>query len=283
MPKLVIAAVVAVGAWLGATLVGRGGGVGDPADTTMGSGGMFDAIAKRYDMVNKVLSLGSDHAWRRTLISSLELEPGFKVLDLATGTADVAILLAQQPQRPTVTGVDPSNNMLDLGRAKISDQQLDESVQLFQGDAQALSGYDTDGFDRTTIAFGIRNIPDRGAALREMTRVTKPGGRVAILEFADPQEGVLAPVARVFIRHIVPRVGAMLSGGAWREYLHLQKSIAEFPTPTAFAESMSDAGLTVRSWKMIHPGGVYLYVADVPVPEAVPEAFPKLQAAAAEP
>ena len=133
----------------------------------LGSGAMFDAIAHRYDLVNKALSLGADGAWRNKLVNALQLEPGDRILDLATGTADVAISLAQQPQQPSVIGVDPSANMLDLGRQKVASASLGGQIQLNQGDAQKLEGYDTDSFSKTSIAFGIRNIPDRPAALRE--------------------------------------------------------------------------------------------------------------------
>ena len=98
-----------------------------------------------------------------------------------------------------------------------------------------------------------------------MARVTSPGGRVAILEFAEPHEGVLAPLARIFVNHVVPRIGALLSGGAREEYVHLQNSIADFPMPKDFAEEMEQSGLSVLSYTQIHPGGVYLYVAEVPV------------------
>jgi len=112
------------------------------------------------------------------------------------------------------------------------------------------------------MAFGIRNVPDRPAALREMVRVVRPGGRVAILEFSDPHEGFLAPVAKLFVRHVIPRIGALLSGGSKSEYLHLQKSIADFPLPSEFGNEMTSAGFASVSWTLVHPGGVYLYVAD---------------------
>ena len=133
----------------------------------LGSGSMFDLIAEKYDVTNKLISLGSDVAWRRQLVASLDLKEGDVVLDLATGTADVAIMLAQNGPNSRVVGVDPSAKMLEFGRRKVSEQGLDGRVELFQGDAQRLSGYETNGYDKCCISFGIRNIPDRVAALKE--------------------------------------------------------------------------------------------------------------------
>ena len=251
---------------------------GENKRPALGSGAMFDSIASHYDIVNKVISLGSDEAWRRALVSSLELMPGKRVLDVATGTADVAIMMAtweqpstkgqdkttvMPPQRPKIVGVDPSSKMLDIGRQKVTSADLDGTVVLQQGDAQNLRQlYTTDSFDAASIAFGIRNIPDRVAALREMGRVVKRGGAVSVLEFSEPREGILAPAARFFVNHVVPRLGALASGGAREEYAHLQRSIKHFPLPGEFVEEMKAAGtLSDVAYSMIHPGGVYLYTA----------------------
>ena len=130
---------------------------GGEGGAAMGSGAMFDAIAGNYDLVNKVISLGGDVAWRRELVAALELQAGHRVLDLATGTADVAIMLGREPEAPVVVGVDPSNNMLEIGRQKVRDAGLGATVELFQGDAQALTGYGDSSFDSVSMSFGIRN------------------------------------------------------------------------------------------------------------------------------
>ncbi|HNL24961.1 MAG TPA: class I SAM-dependent methyltransferase, partial [Pseudomonadales bacterium] len=137
-------------------------------------------------------------------------------------------------------GSDPSANMLAVGRRKVTTRKLDRRIELVVGDAQAIDAADR-SFDGVTIAFGIRNVPDRARALREMARVCKPGGRVAILELGEPRRGIMAPLARFHIRTVVPRMGALLSGS--REYRYLQTSIAAFPPPDEFAALMTASGL----------------------------------------
>ena len=183
-----------------------------------GSGAMFDGIAARYDLVNRVISLGIDQSWRKKTVAALSLAPGHRVLDLATGTADLAIQVAQTEPSVSVVGLDPSSKMLEVGRVKVTRAELDARVELVQGDAQALP-FDTHSFDSVCIAFGIRNVPDRGKALREMARVTRPGGRIAILELSEPRGGLLGALARFHIHVVVPYVGALLSGVKEYQYL----------------------------------------------------------------
>ncbi len=223
-----------------------------------GSGAMFDAIAARYDLLNRVISLGVDQRWRRATVRSLELGKDPRVLDLATGTADLAILTAKMHPDATIVGLDPSRNMLAVGRDKLAAKQLTERVSLVEGDAEKLP-FEANSFDGITMAFGIRNVPDRSAALREMARVTKPGGRVAILELADPKSGLLSSLARFHIHTVVPWVGAALSGA--KEYRYLHESIAAFPPAERFAEVMREAGLDVLAVRPLTFGVVTLYVA----------------------
>lgn len=206
-----------------------------------GSGRMFDAIAPRYDAMNRLLSLGIDQSWRRAAVRSAGLGPGSQVLDVATGTADLAILTAQMTPDARVTGVDPSGAMLEIGRKKVLARGLDARVELVTGDAEQLP-FEADRFDASTIAFGIRNVPDRERGLAEMTRVTRPGGRVVVLELTEPPPGPLGALARVHVHTIVPALGAMLSGKA--EYRYLSRSIAAFPPSETFIGMMDRAGLT---------------------------------------
>ncbi|ACY18192.1 bifunctional demethylmenaquinone methyltransferase/2-methoxy-6-polyprenyl-1,4-benzoquinol methylase UbiE [Haliangium ochraceum] len=222
-----------------------------------GSGDMFDGIAPRYDLLNRVMSFGMDRRWRRKTVEALELGPGARVLDLATGTADVAMSIARSHPECEVVGVDPSAGMLDIGREKIASEQLEDRVSLALGDAQELD-YPDDSFDGVCIAFGIRNVPDRARALAEMARITRPGGRVAILELSEPRRGLIAPLARFHIHHLVPRLGAMLSGS--NEYRYLQSSIAAFPPPESFADMMRAAGMDVLLVKPMSFGACHLYV-----------------------
>ncbi|RZO66474.1 MAG: bifunctional demethylmenaquinone methyltransferase/2-methoxy-6-polyprenyl-1,4-benzoquinol methylase UbiE [Sandaracinaceae bacterium] len=226
-------------------------------EATQGSGQMFDAIADRYDLLNRIISLGVDQRWRRLTVSKLELGERPKVLDLATGTADLAIRIAQTHADAQVVGLDPSVNMLAIGRDKARADAVDGRVKLVEGDAQALP-FDDDRFDGVTIAFGIRNVPDRARALAEMARVTRPGGRVAILELSEPRSGLLGPLARFHVHHVVPTLGGLLSGK--KEYRYLQQSIAAFPPPETFAELMRSAGLDVLEVIPLTFGVCTLYV-----------------------
>lgn len=211
-------------------------------ETTLGSGEMFDRIARRYDMLNRVLSMGIDHGWRRRTVKSLGLDAiaAPEVLDLATGTGDLAIAIAKSHERAHVRGTDPSKNMLAIGVDKVKARGLEGRVSLTPGDAQEISFGDA-SVDAVTIAFGIRNVPDRRRALAEMARVTRVGGTVAVLELGEPRGGVLGPFARFHIRHVVPQLGALLSGAS--EYRYLQRSIAAFPEPEEFAAMMEAVGL----------------------------------------
>lgn len=226
-------------------------------EVRQGSGQMFDAIAERYDLLNRIISLGIDQRWRRLTVAALELKERPRVLDLATGTADLALRIAQTHPDAQVIGLDPSVNMLSIGRDKARREEIDDRVKLVEGDAQALP-FDDDRFDGVTIAFGIRNVPDRGKALAEMARVTRPGGRVAILELSEPRSGVLGPLARFHVHHVVPTIGGLISGK--KEYRYLQKSIADFPPPEAFAELMRESGLEVLEVTPLTFGVCTLYV-----------------------
>ncbi|MDQ3036709.1 MAG: ubiquinone/menaquinone biosynthesis methyltransferase [Myxococcota bacterium] len=233
-----------------------------------GSGEFFDAIAARYDLVNRVMSFGIDRGWRRKTVRALGLERGMRALDLATGTADLAIETAGRHPGVEVVGIDPSVKMLAIGRDKVRARALDGRVTLLEGDAQRIDQPDA-SFDGITIAFGIRNVPDRDRALREMVRVGKPGARIAILELGEPRGGVLGPLARFHVHVMVPRIGALLSGA--QEYRYLQRSIAAFPPAEEFAQQMRDAGmLDVRALPLTF-GVCHLYVGRVP-DRAVPGA-----------
>lgn len=225
----------------------------------LGSGEMFDGIARRYDLVNRVLSLGVDQRWRRRTVEALALRPGDRVLDLATGTADLALRIACAHPEVEVVGVDPSAGMLAVGARKVEAAGLATRVTLRRGDARALP-FPDDSFDASTIAFGIRNVPDRALGLREMARVTRPGGRVAILELSEPRSGLLGPLARFHVHRVVPFLGALLSGA--REYRYLRSSIEAFPPPAAFAETMREAGLDVARVTPLTFGVCCLYVAE---------------------
>ena len=229
------------------------GGV-DAPPSDFGSGYMFDMIARRYDMINRILAVGMDMGWRRRMVqvihdSVANIEHP-RLLDMATGTADVALLLRKEIPHSTVLGLDPSHNMLAVGREKVTKAGWKTSdVNLQWADAQDFaSTLPESSFDGATMAFGIRNVPDRQKALCEIHAVLKDQARFCILEFSEPDEsaGVLGWASRMFIRHIVPFLGGILSG-APREYWHLQESIKEFPPPNEFGKIISSVECTTKN------------------------------------
>ncbi len=229
-----------------------------PYGTTFdGSGEMFDGIATRYDRLNRILSLGLDRRWRKKLVRALACSGEAELLDVATGTADVALAIARALPQSRVTGLDPSSGMLEVGRQKVDAAGLAARIELVEGDAQAMT-FDDDSFNAACISFGIRNVPDRARGLAEMTRVTRPGGRVVVLELGEPRRGLMAPLARLHMEVIVPRVGAWITGTDAYRYLH--QSIAAFPPPDEFLAMMRNAGLTDVRCERLNLGVAHLFV-----------------------
>lgn len=236
------------------------------AQDRLGSGAMFDGIAARYDLLNRIISLGIDRGWRRKAAAALgdPLALGdaeATVLDVATGTADLAIEIASRHPAASVVGVDPSPKMLEVAAQKLAARGLDSRIRVELGEAEKLPFEDAT-FSGVTISFGIRNVADRPRGLAEMRRVTKPGGRVVILELSEPKKGVMGTLARVHVHHVVPFVGGLLSGK--KEYGYLQASIAAFPTAEAFCELMRQAGLVNVVAEPLTMGVAHLYVGEVP-------------------
>lgn len=227
-------------------------------EMVLGSGAMFDVIARRYDLMNRLISFGADQRWRRRTVRALELAPGHRVLDVATGTADLALAVARAVAGVSVVGVDPSAGMRAVAARKIADAGLTSSITIVDGDAQALDFPDA-SFDRLCMGFGIRNVPNRPRALAEAARVLRPGGRLAILELNEPRRGPLAALARLHVHVLVPWLGALLSGAP--AYRYLERSIARFPPPDVFAATMRDAGLEVERVEALTFGVATLFVA----------------------
>ena len=224
--------------------------------------GMFDAIARRYDTLNRVLSAGSDVRWRRRAVRALELTGVERVLDVCTGTADLAIEAAagSSGHAARVVGVDFAGAMLAIGHAKVQRAGLADRVQLVRGDATRLPVPD-ESFDAAMVAFGIRNVVDTNAGCRELRRVVRPGGRVAILEFGMPRVPGLGAAYRSYFRHILPRVGRLVSRHS-DAYSYLPASVAEFPSGDAFVTLLRTAGFSSVRVVRMAMGAVYLYVAE---------------------
>jgi demethylmenaquinone methyltransferase/2-methoxy-6-polyprenyl-1,4-benzoquinol methylase len=223
--------------------------------------GMFDDIAGRYDLLNRLLSGGLDARWRRKAVDGLELTGKERLLDVCTGTGDVAIAAAARPSggADQVVGVDFSGAMLRIGLDKVRRAALESRVRLAQGDATQLPLPDG-SFDAAIVAFGIRNVVDLDGACGELYRVLRPGGRLAILEFGMPRTPGISFLYRTYFRHIVPRIGRAISRHR-DAYEYLPVSVSEFPSNQAFADVLRRAGFSsVRAVKMTM-GSVFLYLA----------------------
>jgi demethylmenaquinone methyltransferase/2-methoxy-6-polyprenyl-1,4-benzoquinol methylase len=219
---------------------------------------MFDAIAGRYDFLNHFLSAGIDRRWRRQAVRSLRLTGSERVLDLCTGTGDLAIALRTgQPGAARVVGIDFAAAMLAIGLEKVRRRGLTDRVQLVRGDATRvpLAG---GSIDAVTIAFGIRNVEDAMAACREMLRVLAPGGRLAILEFAVPSSPLIRSVYMAYFKHVLPRLGRLISRHD-TAYEYLPASVGAFAAPAEFASALRGAGFVDVSWRSLTSGTVVLY------------------------
>lgn len=221
---------------------------------------MFDAIAGRYDLLNHLLSAGIDRRWRRRAVRALALTGRERALDLCTGTGDLAIAAARaRPGAAHVVGVDFAAAMLRVGREKIQRGRLAARVALVRGDATRIPIRD-ESVDAVTIAFGIRNVDDVAAACREMIRVLRPGGRIAILEFAVPETPVVGGLYLWYLHHVLPRIGRALSRSN-EAYRYLPASIDAFASPDEFVKTLQQAGFVDISTVRMTFGSVCLYVA----------------------
>jgi demethylmenaquinone methyltransferase/2-methoxy-6-polyprenyl-1,4-benzoquinol methylase len=222
--------------------------------------GMFDAIAARYDLLNTVLSGGLDRYWRRCAINSLKLTGQERLLDVCTGTADVAIGSARRAAGAArVVGVDFSGAMLGHGLEKVRDGGLASRIQLVRGDAMNLPIADG-SVHAATIAFGIRNVQQPAIACQELLRVLHKGGRIAILEFGTPSSRIFAPVYAWYSRHILPRIGRAVSRHD-AAYTYLPESIGAFTYGDEFARMLNIAGFSQVEARPFMFGAVYLYTA----------------------
>lgn len=225
---------------------------------------MFNAIAGHYDALNRLLSAGFDRRWRRKAVRSLALTGTETVLDLCTGTADVAIALSRGvPAAARVVGVDFAAEMIRCGVRKLEARNLSRQVYLLRADATQVP-LPSASVDAATIAFGIRNVEDPSRALSELHRVVRPGGRIAILEFGMPEVLGIREVYAWYFRWVLPWVGGFASGHD-SAYSYLPASVGEFPSGTAFCRLMDDAGFVQTRANGLQLGIVYLYEAVRPL------------------
>ena len=223
---------------------------------------MFDAVAPRYDLLNRVLSFGIDRYWRTQAVRLLADEQPTRVLDVATGTADLALKAHRMLHPREVVGVDLSTEMLRYGREKIERKGLSSRISLVQGDAANLP-FDDDTFDAALVAFGVRNFENLTAGLRDIGRVLRPGGRLVVLEFSTPRSAPIKPLYAWYSRHVLPRIGGALSPDQGA-YEYLPSSVAAFPDGPDFLDRMADSGYADLLWRPLTFGIASLYRGTVP-------------------
>ncbi len=218
---------------------------------------IFSTITARYDFLNHFLSLRRDIAWRRFAVRRMSFNMTHRFLDVASGTADLAIDAARRHPGISVTGIDFVKEMLDLGRMKIDQKGLSDRITLLQADALSLP-FPDNTFDVAGIAFGIRNIPDRSRALREMARVVVPGGQIMVLEMTFTRNWFSNLVYQTYLNRILPSISARLSRNPGA-YYYLADSIMNFPPAEQFTRMMEEAGMTQVTKHKLTFGATYLY------------------------
>lgn len=220
---------------------------------------MFDRISPNYDQLNHLLSLNIDKVWRRKTAKIVSKSQPKTILDLATGTADLAIQLAKKNPQARIVGVDFSEKMLEIGKEKIEKQHLENQIEMLQGDAAALP-FEGNSFDAVTVAFGVRNFENLNQGLSEIYRVLKPMGLAYILEFSMPDEFPVKQLYSLYFKHILPKIGKWVSKDA-NAYAYLPESVERFPKPSEFLRLLSSSGMLRGSMLHLDHGIATLYCA----------------------
>lgn len=202
--------------------------------------GMFNDIAFRYDFLNRFLSAGIDVTWRKKAIKQLEKVQPKTLLDVATGTADVAIMASGMLKPDKITGIDISDGMLEIGRKKIQKLGLQHTIELLNGDCETIN-FKNDSFDAVTVAFGVRNFENLEKGLSEIKRVLNPGGKLVVLEFSKPRSAVVKTMYNLYMKIICPNVGKLFSKNR-NAYQYLDESIQKFPEGKNFTGILDDLG-----------------------------------------
>jgi demethylmenaquinone methyltransferase/2-methoxy-6-polyprenyl-1,4-benzoquinol methylase len=218
--------------------------------------GMFNNIARRYDFLNTILSFGIDHYWRRKTIGMMKKENPQLILDAATGTGALA-MEAVKLNPAKIFGIDISEDMLKIGRAKIKAKKLSDKIELLEGDSENLI-FNDNKFDAVMAAFGVRNFENLDKGLKEFHRVLKPGGKVFILEFSQPQNQIISPLYRFYGSRIMPFIGKKISRNQVA-YKYLNESAEVFPSGNKFLSILEKAGFRETKGKTLTFGVVTVY------------------------
>jgi len=226
---------------------------------------MFGEIASRYDFLNHLLSLNADRYWRWRTVRSVPPRRGMKILDMCTGTGDLALAYHKAAGgEAEIIGADFCHEMLTIGRQKalklrVGKAGANGAVNFVEADAMRIP-LDDDQFDIVSVAFGLRNVAETDAGLAEMVRVCKPGGHVAVLEFSTPEWQPFKAIYGWYFRNVLPKIGQLLARNAQSAYNYLPESVGEFPQGEQLAERMRAAGLTEVWYRGLTLGVATLYV-----------------------
>ena len=223
---------------------------------------MFDNISPAYDFMNRAMTLGIDRLWRRKAVAMIKKHSPREILDVATGTGDLAILLARELPEATVTGVDLSDGMIACGRHKIQRAGLTDRVSLTPADCLNLP-MENESFDCVTVAYGVRNFADLRRGYAEMARVLRPGGILCVIELSTPKGMITAPLYRIYTRGIIPLVGRLISHDS-RAYTYLPESIAAVPQGDGMLALMREAGFADTRFTPLTFGACTIYTAIKP-------------------
>jgi demethylmenaquinone methyltransferase/2-methoxy-6-polyprenyl-1,4-benzoquinol methylase len=218
---------------------------------------MFDDIAFRYDFLNRFLSGGIDLWWRKKALSYLKKKDPKVILDVATGTADVAIMASRLLKPTHITGIDISDGMLDVGRKKIEKLGLSKTIELLNGDSEAIN-FEDNTFDAVTVAFGVRNFQDLEKGLSEILRVLKPGGQLVVLEFSRPKKQPVTSFYNLYMKVVTPSMGKLFSKNRGA-YQYLDESIQQFPEGKNFISILSNLGYHHTQYKPLSLGICSIY------------------------
>lgn len=219
---------------------------------------MFDNIAPTYDKLNHIMSLNIDRVWRRRVMRIVRRAKAHKIMDVATGTGDLAIAMAKRVDRTQILGVDLSEEMLAVARRKVEKQGLEERIMLAKGDAENLDMVSTESIDAATVAFGVRNFENIERGLSEIYRTLKPGGKLVVLEFSMPKNRFVRWIYSQYAHRLLPRIGGMISKDK-KAYTYLPDSVEEFPSPERFAEILLGVGFKSVKTRSQSFGIAYIY------------------------